>query len=139
MQLMPITGLQLASTHDVDDLSDPVANIRLGIIHLRDMLRTYSDCEGENRIELAVAAYNCGQGRIQDAQTIAQFLGDKSTTWVSIKSALPLLSSRYSPLHAHIWEGGKPPCGTFGSYQQTLTYVENVMHYYGVYKNVLKE
>jgi membrane-bound lytic murein transglycosylase F len=139
MQLMPVTGLQLASAHDVDDLSDPVENIRLGVIHLRDMLRNYSDCEGENRLELAVAAYNCGQGRIQDAQTVAEFLGDKPTTWASIKSALPLLSVRYSPLHQHIWEKGKPTSGTFGGYQQTLTYVENVMHYYNIYKNVLHE
>ncbi len=139
MQLMPVTGLQLASAHDVDDISDPVENMRLGIIHLRDMLRTYSDCAGEDRLELAVAAYNCGQGRVQDAQAIAEFLGDNPTAWPSVKSALPLLSARYSPLHQHIWEAGKPNSGTFRGYEQTSVYVENVMHYYNIYRNVLHE
>ena len=139
MQLMPTTGLQLASAHNVDDLSDPVENIRLGVIHLRDILRNYSDCDREDRLELAVAAYNCGEGRIQDAQTIAEYLGDKPNLWSSVRSALPLLSTRYSPLHEHIWETGKPTSGTFGGYEQTLTYVENVMHYYNIYKNVLHE
>ncbi len=139
MQLMPVTGLRLASDNNVDDISDPVENIRLGVIHLRDMLRNYSDCDGVDRLELAAAAYNCGEGRIQDAQAIAEFLGDRPTAWSSIKSALPLLSTRYSPLHQHIWEKGKPTFGTFGGYQQTLIYVENVMHYYNIYKNVLHE
>ena len=139
MQLMPITGLHLASLNNVDDLSNPSENIRLGVIHLRDMLRTYSDCEGEDRLELAVAAYNCGQGRIQDAQTVAEFLGDKSNLWSSVKSALPLLSVRYSPLHKHIWKDGKPTSGTFRGYEQTSVYVENVMHYYNIYRNILHE
>jgi membrane-bound lytic murein transglycosylase F len=139
MQLMPVTGLQLASSHNVDDLSNPVENIRLGVIQLRDMLRNYSDSEGEDRLEIAVAAYNCGEGRIQDAQTIAEFLGDKPNLWSSVKSALPLLSERYSPLHEHIWENGKPTFRAFGGYQQTLSYVENVMHYYNIYRNVLHE
>ncbi|HUI31023.1 MAG TPA: transglycosylase SLT domain-containing protein [Candidatus Acidoferrales bacterium] len=139
MQLMPVTGLQLASSHNVDDLSDPVDNILLGVIQLRDMLRNYSDCDGDDRLELAVAAYNCGLGRIQDAQSVAEFLGDKPTLWLSVKSALPLLSVRYSPLHEHIWQNGKPSFGTFGSYEETLTYVENVMHYYNIYRNVLHE
>ncbi len=139
MQLMPVTGLRLASLHNIDDMSDPVENIRLGVIHLRDVLRTFSDCEGEDRLELAIAAYNCGEGRIQDAQTVAKFLGDNPNLWMPVKAALPLLSVRYSPLHTHIWESGKPDFGTFKGYEQTTSYVENVMHYYNIYRNVLHE
>ncbi len=139
MQLMPETGLQLAIVNNVDDISNPVENIKLGIIHLRDMLREFSDSEGDNRIELAVAAYNCGLSRVQDAQRVAEFLGDEPKAWTSVKAALPLLSARYFPLHKHIWESGKPTSGTFGDYEQTLTYVENVIHYYNIYRNVLHE
>ena len=139
MQLMPETGLQLAIVNNVDDISNPVENIRLGIIQLRNMLREFSDSEGDNRMELAVAAYNCGLSRVQDAQAVAEFLGDEPKTWTSVKAALPLLSARYSSLHVHIWENGKPTSGTFGGYEQTLTYVENVMHYYNIYRNVLHE
>jgi membrane-bound lytic murein transglycosylase MltF len=141
MQLMPGTGLYLASLYDVnvDDLSDPLENMKLGVIHLRDMLRLYSDCDGTDRLEMAVAAYNCGPGRIQDAQTVAEYLGDKPALWTSVRSALPLLSARYSPLHEHIWQGGRPVYGTFEGYQQTLTYVENVMQYYNIYRTILQE
>ena len=139
MQLMPETGMRLAIVNNVDDISDPVENIKLGSIHLRDMLREFSDSEGDDRIELAVAAYNCGEGRVQDAQAVAEFLDDPPNTWTAVKSALPVLSERYSPLHAHIWGTGKPTFGTFGAYEQTLTYVENVMHYYNIYRNVLHE
>ncbi len=139
MQLMPETGLHLAIVNDVDDISDPIENMKLGVIHLRDMLRGFADADSDDRVELAVAAYNCGEGRVQDAQTVAQFLGDQTNSWIAVKSALPLLSVRYSPLHEHIWQGGRPTFGTFGGYQQTLTYVENVMHYYNIYRDVLHE
>lgn len=137
MQIMPSTGLHLASLHNIDDISSPYMNIKLGVIHLRDMMRAFPDAEGKNRLELAVAAYNCGLSRVQDAQAVAEFLGDKPSSWVSVKSALPLLSSRYAPLQKHIWSSGKPTSGYFGDYDQTLSYVENVMHYYRTYKNVL--
>ncbi len=138
MQIMPSTGLQLASLHNIDDISDPYMNLRLGVIHLRDMIRDFPEAEGKNRVELAVAAYNCGYTRVEDAQTVAQFLGDKPNSWVAVKSALPLLSARYAPLHRHIWSAGKPTSGYFGEYDQTLSYVENVMHYYNIYGNVLQ-
>lgn len=137
MQLMPGTGIRLASLHNVDDMSEPVGNMRLGVILLRDILRNFPDSEGDNRLELAVAAYNCGLGRVQDAKAVAEFLGDNPSTWSSVKSALPLLSIRFAPLHRHIWENGKPTCGYFGEYDQTWAYVENVMHYYNIYRNVL--
>ncbi|MGO9482299.1 MAG: transglycosylase SLT domain-containing protein, partial [Candidatus Kryptoniota bacterium] len=116
MQLMPQTGLQLATLNNIDSdaISDPVENIRLGVIHLRDMLRQFSNSDGDNRIELAAAAYNCGLARIQDAQTVAEFLGDEPQTWTSVRSCLPLLSARYEPLQKHIWAAGMPAAGTFG-------------------------
>ncbi len=137
MQIMPSTGIQLASLHNIDDMSNPYMNLKLGVIHLRDMMRDFPEAEGKNRLELAVAAYNCGLTRVQDAQAVAQFLGDNPNSWVAVRSALPLLSSRYEPLHKHIWSSGKPASGYFGEYEQTLTYVENVMQYYNIYANAL--
>ncbi len=139
MQIMPSTGLHLASLHNIDDITNPYMNIKLGVIHLRDMMRAFPDADGKNKLELAVAAYNCGLSRVQDAQAVAEFLGDKPNSWIAVKSALPLLSSRYSPLQKHIWSSGEPTSGYFGDYGQTLNYVENVMHYYNIYRNVLQE
>ncbi len=137
MQIMPSTGDALASIHDMEFNSDPGTNMRLGVIHLRDMLRAFPESDGGNRLALAVAAYNCGLSRVQDAQAIAAFLGDNPNAWVSVKSALPLLSHRYAPLQRHIWKTGRPTSGYFGEYGQTLTYVDNVMHYYNIYRNAL--
>ena len=138
MQLMPNTGIQLASLHNVDDFTEPIANIKLGVIHLRDMLRDFPETDGDNRLELAVASYNCGYSRIDDARTVAIFLGDNPDSWNSVRSALTLLSKRYSPLHEHIWKGGKPTGGYFAGSDETLGYVDNVMQYYNIYRNVLR-
>ncbi len=139
MQLMPVTGYYLASLYNISDISNPTDNIKLGVIHLHDLLEDFPDTNPTNRIRLAVAAYNCGLTRVQDAETVARFLGDSPNRWASIKSALPLLSSRYSPLHAHIWSAGRPTGGYFGGYHETISYVENVMHYYNIYRNVLQK
>ena len=138
MQLMPNTGLYLASLHNVQDITRPSDNIKLGVIHLRDMLRNFSDTEGDNRLELAIAAYNCGYSRIEDAQTISKFLGDPTDSWSSVRSGLTLLSKRFSPLHAHVWEDGKPTAGYFAGSDETLGYVESVMQFYNIYRNVLR-
>jgi membrane-bound lytic murein transglycosylase MltF len=138
MQLMPETGIHLASLNDVADVTDPVSNMKLGIIHLRNLLRQFPNAEGQDRVALAVASYNCGLSRIQDAQTIASYLGDNPNSWTSIRASMQLLSRRYSLLHRHIWLSGRPNSGYFGEYTETENYVENVLHYYNIYKNVLQ-
>lgn len=138
MQLMPETGIHLASLNDVQDVADPVSNMKLGIIHLRNLLRQFPNAEGQDRVALGIAAYNCGLSRIQDAQTIASYLGDNPYSWTSIRASLQLLSRRYYLLHRHIWLSGKPSSGYFGDYSETENYVENVLHYYNIYKNALQ-
>ncbi len=138
MQIMPVTGDYIASLYNITDISNPVTNIKLGVIHLHDLLHDFSDSSPKNRLQLAVAAYNCGLTRVQDAQTVAKFLGDSPNQWSSIKATLPLLSFRYSPLHAHIWSAGRPTGGYFGGSHETISYVENVMRYYNIYRNALQ-
>jgi soluble lytic murein transglycosylase-like protein len=55
MQLMPAT----ASEFGVEDPFDPEENIRAGVAYLRRLLDRY-----ENRVELALAAYNAGPGAV---------------------------------------------------------------------------
>ncbi|MBM3262710.1 MAG: transglycosylase SLT domain-containing protein [candidate division Zixibacteria bacterium] len=64
MQLMPKTAKELArqrnfANHSNERLYEPEYNVALGTQYLVDMIRTY-----KGRLELAVAAYNGGPGRV---------------------------------------------------------------------------
>ena len=71
MQIMPDTGKFLAETLAREDgfypaafrpesLDDPVLNVRLGIYYLQDLHKQFQ------HLNLALAAYNCGPGEIQN-------------------------------------------------------------------------
>ena len=60
MQLMPATGRELAANfHIAPRLDNPETNIRLGTAHFKMLVNLFN---GSN--ELAIAAYNAGQGRV---------------------------------------------------------------------------
>ncbi|HTJ99793.1 MAG TPA: lytic transglycosylase domain-containing protein [Bordetella sp.] len=61
MQLMPDTAAALLSDPDVERaLVDPATNVRAGSRHLRSLIDQYP-----GRLDLALAAYNAGQGAVQ--------------------------------------------------------------------------
>jgi soluble lytic murein transglycosylase len=71
MQIMPDTGKFLAETLAREDgfhpaafrpesLDDPVLNVRLGIYYLQDLHKQFQ------HLNLALAAYNCGPGEVQN-------------------------------------------------------------------------
>jgi len=60
MQLMPSTGKELAARLGTSsNLTDPKTNIRLGTAHFKMLVNLFG-----GNTELAVAAYNAGQGRV---------------------------------------------------------------------------
>ncbi|ANN68437.1 lytic transglycosylase domain-containing protein [Bordetella bronchialis] len=61
MQLMPRTAAALLSDPDVERaLVDPATNVQAGSRHLRSLIDQYP-----GRLDLALAAYNAGQGAVQ--------------------------------------------------------------------------
>ena len=56
MQLMPAT----AREYGVDDVFDPIQNIRGGLRYLKDLMKLY-----ENSTNLVLAAYNAGQSAVE--------------------------------------------------------------------------
>ena len=137
MQIMPVTQSQIAEELGCseDDFHFPHTNIRAGIYYLGKIYRSFGSkgISEENRIKLTLAAYNAGTGRIADARAMARYMNDDPNEWGSVKGSLSLLSRKYSSLHEHIWEGGRPISGYYSQWQQTTGYVERIMAYYEEY------
>ena len=137
MQLMPVTGEELARRLDLDDLSHPDHNIQAGIFYLRKLYDLFEGSEDADRLKLTLAAYNAGLSRVNDAQELAAYLHAKPAEWEAVKDALPLLSKRFYTLHRSVWGRDKPKSGWFGNAGQTLKYVDSVMDYYDDFRLAL--
>lgn len=72
MQLMPATAQQ----YRADDLYDPETNIHAGTKHLRYLLTLFN-----NRVNLALAAYNAGEHRVKQYRGIPPYR--ETQTYVS--------------------------------------------------------
>ncbi len=135
MQMMPVTSDEVSRSLKIEDMTHPSNNIRGGVYYLRKLYGLFSGAEEKDRLELTLAAYNAGVGRIYDAQVLAAYLNDNPMHWESIKEALPLLSKRYYTLHQHVWDQGRPKIsGWFGDAGEAIAYVDRVMAYYDTYR-----
>jgi membrane-bound lytic murein transglycosylase F len=138
LQIMPATGRQLLAELNLTDLTLPAQHLRAGIYYLAKLSDLFRSASPEERMRLSVAAYNCGPARIYDAQELAAYLGEDPDSWSSIRHVLPLLSRRYTSLHSHVWPDGRPPHGYFGSWRETVHYVDRVMARYEGYLQAAK-
>ncbi|HEY6191287.1 MAG TPA: transglycosylase SLT domain-containing protein [Bacteroidota bacterium] len=137
MQIMPVTNSELREELDLPDPELPLQNIRAGVYYFSKLYALFP-CAGENdRLSLALAAYNAGPARIYDAQELAAYVGEDGQRWSSVQSILPLLSKRYYSLHETVWEAGRPPSGYFGESRQTIGYVRAVLKSYAFYQSVM--
>ena len=137
MQIMPVTGEELAGVLGLEDVTRPQNNIKGGIFYLRQMYNLMQARDENERLRLSLAAYNAGPGRVYDAQQLAAYLDEDPTRWESIKDALPLLSKRYYTLHKNVWADAKPSSGWFGDARETVDYVDSIMEFYDDYRLLL--
>lgn len=135
MQIMPVTNDELIDELDLDVAQLPDQNVIAGIYYFSKLYELFSDAAEDDRLRLALAAYNAGPSRIYDAQDLAAYLGENPSRWSSIQHVLPLLSKRFYSLHESVWVGSKPPAGYFGSWRQTTAYVDAVMKTYLSYSS----
>jgi membrane-bound lytic murein transglycosylase F len=88
LQLMPDTARKLG----VADRRDPAANIEGGVRHLRGLVDFFDGARSKaDRLRIALAAYNAGQGHILDARNLARQRGLDPDRWESLTETLPLL------------------------------------------------
>jgi membrane-bound lytic murein transglycosylase F len=140
MQIMPSTAMEIRREMDIEFIANnPRENIAAGIYHLYKQLQNFPDADRNNRLMLALAAYNCGVGRIYDAQAAARYLDLDPQTWDAVKICLPQLTRKHWRMHLEIWELGVPTYGYFYGYKQTISYVDDIIRNYQIFISVFRE
>lgn len=121
MQILPSTARGLGVT----DLFDPVQNINAGVQHLKILYDMYNQVEGNDRLLIALAAYNTGQGHIYDARKLARKKGLDPNKWESLAQTLPLLQYRKYYKHSKYGycRGSEP-----------VRYIKQILIYFDVLK-----
>ena len=121
MQIMPGTARSL----NIKDVFNPVDNINAGVLHLKNLYDHFDSVDGENRMLISLAAYNVGQGHVQDARRLAIKLNLDPDSWESISETLPLLS--YRKYYKHFKYG-------YCRGTEPVIYVKRIMIYYDILK-----
>ena len=138
MQIMPRTASELSRELDIQYiLKNPRENIAAGIYHMKKQFNHFPNADFQNRTKLSLAAYNCGVGRIYDAQDLAKFKSLSPNIWKNVSPYLGMLKPKYWEMHLQVWPQGKPRYGYFFGEEETITYVDNIWKLYSLYKKIL--
>ncbi|MGV2932658.1 membrane-bound lytic murein transglycosylase MltF [Vreelandella venusta] len=119
--LMMLTN-PTASEMGVADRTNPAQSIDGGARYLRSIKdRLPESIVGNDRLYMAMAAYNVGLGHLYDARNIAEMRGGNPDSWQDVRTALPLLQQRewHSQTRHGYARGGEP-----------VIYVRNIRRYY---------
>lgn len=123
MQLTRSTAKSLGVT----DIYAPEENISAGVRHLKDLYNHYDKVKGEDRLWIALAAYNIGMGHIQDARDLTRDRGEDPNSWAALKQTLPLLSQK--TFHRNSRYG-------FCRGDEPVAYVRQIQLYYNILKRL---
>jgi len=124
-----VRGLMMLTQAAAKDMGitnrlDPEQSINGGAKYLKSIYdRISTTVVGEDRIWMALAAYNVGLGHLEDARQLTIELGGDANKWQDVKNNLPLLANRkyYRNLKHGYARGWEP-----------VEYVENIQRYYTV-------
>lgn len=116
--------LSTAKEMDVKNRLNPDQSIKGGTQYFRKLLdRIPASVTGQERVWLALAAYNIGFGHLEDARVLAQQHGANPNRWADVKDYLPLLSKRqYYKFTKHGYARG----------QEAVDYVQNIRNFYTI-------
>lgn len=109
LQLMPATAAEVG----VDNLRDPIKNLRGGILYLKKQYERLSSIPGIHRLFWSFAAYNCGMGYVKKALIFAE--QDADGDWRSFDVG------RFWLMHRLCEVGGRWPI-----YKQVWHYVRRI-------------
>jgi membrane-bound lytic murein transglycosylase F len=138
MQIMPRTAREISRELDIEYImKNPRENITAGIYHLKKQFRLFPDAKIADRTKLALASYNCGVGRVFDAQKIARYYKLPSNKWKNVRPYMAMLKKSDWQLHLQVWPKGKPKHGYFYGYNETINYVDNIWRLYLAYQKIM--
>ncbi|MFH2067151.1 MAG: membrane-bound lytic murein transglycosylase MltF [Pseudomonadota bacterium] len=123
--LMQLTR-NTANMYGVKDLYNPRQNIYAGVKHLKKLHDLFREAEGADRLFIAFAAYNIGQGHIRDAQRLARQLNLNPNKWASLTKTLPMLRE---------WEYFKDALYGYCRGNEPVQYVRQIMIYYDILRH----
>ena len=129
MQLMPRSAASAGIS--ISQAFDPESNIRAAVYHISKLNKHFDDIDNPNeRINFVLAAYNGGQGHIDDARRLATKLGLNSNLWHGNvdQCVLHLSESQYfnDPVVSHGYMRGT----------ETYNYVSKVLSRWSDYRRV---
>lgn len=130
MQILPST----AKHYNVEDLHDPEQNIKAGTLLIKRLIRIYDsyDMDSTNRVKFVLAAYNAGEGRLEDIRRAAQHKSVNANEWDSLKTVIPYMNLKGS-LPKDLLKYGNFK-GT-----ETLNFVDEIVNRYENYKLMVKK
>jgi hypothetical protein len=135
MQIMPRTGSMLEQQLNIEDHRSPVNNLRAGIYYYATLVGRYNDAGDTNKYKFALAAYNAGSGRVEDAMSFAYYFNENYFDWDVVKEYMKLLAPGNDSLHRVVWGSG-PPRGTFANWKEPYHYVDNIFWYWQQFKKI---
>jgi membrane-bound lytic murein transglycosylase F len=122
-----------ARKHGVHNVYNPEMNIKAGTRVLGRLARIYSakGIKGADLVQITLAAYNAGDGRMSQCMTVAKSEGKDPRKWSDISEILPLMRGGYST------DDGI----TVGSFsgRTMVRHVNIVMQQYDYYKRTVVE
>ncbi len=123
-----------AKYFDIEDLYDPEQNIKAGTMQLKRLMNLYNSPEIDSldRIKFTLAAYNAGEGRVEDIRRVAHYKQFDNNSWESAREAVAYMNGEH-PLPSDIKRHGRFR-GT-----ETLNFVDQIISRYENYKHLVIE
>lgn len=113
-----------AKAMGIQDREDPKQSIYGGAKYLSIVLeRLPKRIQGEDRLNMALAAYNQGLGHLEDARVLTERMGGDPTKWEDVRKFMPLLAKQqyYSRAKHGYMRGWEP-----------VKFVDNVRNYHKI-------
>lgn len=130
MQVLPAT----AKRYNIEDLYDPEQNIRAGTQFIKRLINLYnrSEIDSANKVKFVLAAYNAGEGRVEDIRRAAKHKSVNANEWDSLKTVIPYMNLK-----------GELPKDLLkhGNFKgiETLNFVDEIVNRYENYKMLVKK